>query len=101
MCVLKYIFFVRLRRPPRSTRTDTLLPDTTLFRSPEGRAPGRRGDRRLPPGAAAAAPPLLDRLGPAADRPQLGTDLATDDGAVVPGKPAGLPGGRQIGRAHV
>src|SRR3546814_3128191 len=25
-----------VRRPPRSTRTDTLFPDTTLFRSPEG-----------------------------------------------------------------
>src|SRR3546814_20781182 len=25
-----------IRRPPRSTRTDTLFPDTTLFRSPEG-----------------------------------------------------------------
>src|SRR3546814_7642674 len=27
------IFFLMMRRPPRSTRTDTLLPDTTLFRS--------------------------------------------------------------------
>src|SRR3546814_11192559 len=26
-------FFVRIRRPPRSTRTDTLFPCTTLFRS--------------------------------------------------------------------
>src|SRR3546814_7771630 len=26
-----------IRRPPRSTRTDTLFPYTTLFRSPEGR----------------------------------------------------------------
>src|SRR3546814_20625823 len=26
-------FFSRIRRPPRSTRTDTLFPDTTLFRS--------------------------------------------------------------------
>src|SRR3546814_599358 len=26
-------FFLRIRRPPRSTRTDTLLPYTTLFRS--------------------------------------------------------------------
>src|SRR3546814_9944543 len=26
-----------IRRPPRSTRTDTLLPYTTLFRSREGR----------------------------------------------------------------
>src|SRR3546814_18376827 len=25
-----------IRRPPRSTRTDTLFPDTTLFRSPQG-----------------------------------------------------------------
>src|SRR3546814_6395842 len=27
------MFFVMIRRPPRSTRTDTLLPYTTLFRS--------------------------------------------------------------------
>src|SRR3546814_19022478 len=27
------VFFFRLRRPPRSTRTDTLFPYTTLFRS--------------------------------------------------------------------
>src|SRR3546814_12155376 len=27
-------FFLRIRRPPRSTRTDTLVPYTTLFRSP-------------------------------------------------------------------
>src|SRR3546814_18005662 len=30
-----YIFFLRIRRPPRSTRTDTLFPYTTLFRSSE------------------------------------------------------------------
>src|SRR3546814_18555594 len=28
-----YFFFLRIRRPPRSTRTDTLFPYTTLFRS--------------------------------------------------------------------
>src|SRR3546814_14366108 len=27
-------FFLSIRRPPRSTRTDTLFPYTTLFRSP-------------------------------------------------------------------
>src|SRR3546814_9665242 len=27
-------FFLMIRRPPRSTRTDTLCPYTTLFRSP-------------------------------------------------------------------
>src|SRR3546814_6049815 len=31
-----------IRRPPRSTRTDTLFPYTTLFRSGRGRS-GRRG----------------------------------------------------------
>src|SRR3546814_4819720 len=29
-----WMFFLMLRRPPRSTRTDTLFPYTTLFRSP-------------------------------------------------------------------
>src|SRR3546814_179355 len=31
--VLYFIFFLMIRRPPRSTRTDTLFPYTTLFRS--------------------------------------------------------------------
>src|SRR3546814_6099025 len=30
-----------IRRPPRSTRTDTLFPYTTLFRSPDGASPAR------------------------------------------------------------
>src|SRR3546814_2476338 len=33
MSVHSFIFFLMLRRPPRSTRTDTLFPYTTLFRS--------------------------------------------------------------------
>src|SRR3546814_12996672 len=28
-----FFFFLMIRRPPRSTRTDTLFPYTTLFRS--------------------------------------------------------------------
>src|SRR3546814_17912179 len=31
-------FFLMIRRPPRSTRTDTLFPYTTLFRSRQGLA---------------------------------------------------------------
>src|SRR3546814_15922872 len=34
-----FFFFLMIRRPPRSTRTDTLFPYTTLFRS--GRGIGR------------------------------------------------------------
>src|SRR3546814_17251394 len=30
-----FFFFLMIRRPPRSTRTDTLFPYTTLFRSPD------------------------------------------------------------------
>src|SRR3546814_14577264 len=44
-----YIFFLMIRRPPESTRTDTLFPYTTLFRSrPHGpkRSDGHcEGDR--------------------------------------------------------
>src|SRR3546814_18381657 len=31
--VVDYFFCLMIRRPPRSTRTDTLFPYTTLFRS--------------------------------------------------------------------
>src|SRR3546814_20044457 len=31
--ILRFFFFLMIRRPPRSTRTDTLFPYTTLFRS--------------------------------------------------------------------
>src|SRR3546814_14535338 len=37
------VFFLMIRRPPRSTRTDTLFPYTTLFRSiTELLRPGRQ-----------------------------------------------------------
>src|SRR3546814_12075152 len=38
-CLLVYIFFLMIRRPPRSTRTDTLFPYTTLFRSERSHLP--------------------------------------------------------------
>src|SRR3546814_16447279 len=42
------IFFLMIRRPPRSTRTDTLFPYTTLFRSGVRQDPAGQpgGDRR-------------------------------------------------------
>src|SRR3546814_12629793 len=46
------------RRPPRSTRTDTLFPYTTLFRSPaaaEPRPPEHHGSPPAPEAAAHAA----------------------------------------------
>src|SRR3546814_6915058 len=45
-----------IRRPPRSTRTDTLFPYTTLFRSGRGRYRDERQDHR----AQACASPAAD-----------------------------------------
>src|SRR3546814_12673982 len=57
--LLLIVFFLMIRRPPRSTRTDTLFPYTTLFRS-EDASTGAIGARRWPGkgrGAAIAAAP--------------------------------------------
>src|SRR3546814_3593890 len=55
------------RRPPRSTRTDTLFPYTTLFRSyvprrPERSEPQQRPERRAQQ-RAPGEPPSADRAG--------------------------------------
>src|SRR3546814_3147966 len=70
-CLLLF-FFLMIRRPPRSTRTDTLFPYTTLFRSPGSQATDRpsfqsrigrdRTDEWLHPPRRQAAEPAQDRL---------------------------------------
>src|SRR3546814_14436953 len=57
-------FFLMIRRPPRSTRTDTLFPYTTLFRS-DGLAAGHRGvqgEGRVGLAGVAAPPVRLARV---------------------------------------
>src|SRR3546814_18305601 len=59
------LFFLRIRRPPRSTRTDTLFPYTPLFLSDRWDGQPRRCDRLRrphPPGPAPALRPF--RRGP-------------------------------------
>src|SRR3546814_3091187 len=60
-CSVFFFFFLMIRRPPRSTRTDTLLPYTTLFRSPD-----RGGAGKIPAGEipAVADPPPCRRVSP-------------------------------------
>src|SRR3546814_19223083 len=53
-------FFLMIRRPPRSTRTDTLFPYTTLFRSDD--QPVHPAGRSGVPGPAAAADVWFDRV---------------------------------------
>src|SRR3546814_9180801 len=74
-----------IRRPPRSTRTDTLFPYTTLFRSPE--QAGRAGE--VVAGVAALQRDVEQRLAagllehhPQQDRP--------------PGDAAPVPGGERV-----
>src|SRR3546814_5854538 len=68
------MFFLMIRRPPRSTRTDTLFPYTTLFRSDEQQRGSQRcghagadqqaGEhtQRASPGEAAPALAITDTL---------------------------------------
>src|SRR3546814_4012800 len=58
-CFFMFYFFLMIRRPPRSTRTDTLFPYTTLFRSSRRYERGRwssRGCRRHDHGDEGARP---------------------------------------------
>src|SRR3546814_15172169 len=96
LCLLRVLdsflfFLLMIRRPPRSTRTDTLFPYTTLFRSPlphplpaERPSPGLRR-RHLRVGAGSR-----DRGGGAAPL-QLARPLATAP------RPRRLPAARPAG----
>src|SRR3546814_15920396 len=90
-------FFLMILRPPRSTRTDTLFPYTTLFRSDPDRPGGDIG--RFPP-------PLTmgpgEVIGPAAVDLQrrIGRRLLQD--LALETRQHGEDGGPvEIGRAHV
>src|SRR3546814_20016884 len=66
MWIVLCFFFLMIRRPPRSTRTDTLFPYTTLFRS-------------LPASSATALPApasAAKTAAPAAEAPPVSTPAA-------------------------
>src|SRR3546814_2033242 len=74
-----------IRRPPGSTRTDTLFPYTTLFRAP---AHAARAGPRPSPGARGRRRPRRD--------PDPGPPAPRGDGAGGPGRRAArLAGGRR------
>src|SRR3546814_3177727 len=86
-------FFLMIRRPPRSTRTDTLFPYTTLFRSRAGGAEGGAGAlaagdlRAVVPGQAAPRTAAV---------PAQGHEATREIGAG--GRAAGTPG--RLAAAH-
>src|SRR3546814_13112007 len=83
------VFFLMIRRPPRSTRTATLFPYTTLFRSRRGQQHAIALDEDIAPAAFGYETGFVekDHFGRAAFGARR----------VVGGAQAGL----EIGRAHV
>src|SRR3546814_14694301 len=78
-------FVLRIRRPPGSTRTDTLFPYTTLFRSAEvvGKAFGETaGQRRSGEDRAVAAASADDDVGALAEQLHEGVHAGHGDDAV-------------------
>src|SRR3546814_1873094 len=78
-----FFFFLMIRRPPRSTRTDTLCPYTTLFRSPTcSQASSRAIAPPRVPGLRCAAAQAVRHLTPpgvAAARHQLGLGIRSEE----------------------
>src|SRR3546814_8561809 len=64
---VKFFVFLMIRRPPRSTRTDTLFPYTTLFRSEPHQANPRRLRSRTP-----RRPGRTDRMSRYAENTSVG-----------------------------
>src|SRR3546814_7911202 len=79
-------FYLMIRRPPRSTRTDTLFPYTTLFRSRDGRLQGRSELRKilLPAVRIECGDPLEQEADRVADRVISGTAAPTPGIAAAP-----------------
>src|SRR3546814_18369611 len=94
-----FYFFLMIRRPPRSTGTDTLLPYTTLFRSAGRVGQGRyRGGRLQGLGIEAQAAARRKQRGPKGPtRPfrAKGADEAQLQGKVRAGAAAGADRGAE------
>src|SRR3546814_11325654 len=91
-------FFLMIRRPPRSTRTDTLFPYTTLFRSAGAAGPGTAAlshhgaEQGRTGGGEGAGGRIAARLSPQAARHRGACGLALSR------RPVGIGGEGQLSR---
>src|SRR3546814_14564393 len=97
--MISFVLLLMCRRPPRTTRTDTLFPDTTLFRSRRviltasgGPFRDARLDemRRVTPEQAVAHPNW-----------SMGAKISVDSATMMNKGLELIEAARQIGRAHV
>src|SRR3546814_8352868 len=96
LLISRCLFFLMIRRPPRSTRTDTLFPYTTLFRSRAGQH--RRDDRADQDLGQPQRGPRADAgahlgAGPGRRTARLGRQRRLASGGPAPGRG---PGGRPL-----
>src|SRR3546814_11060848 len=101
--MLFYVFFLMTRRPPRSTRTDTLFPYTTLFRS-DGLSPVDEIAEQVLEAVvddvlAPAVAPLVQSVDEAIDGTATFAEIGQRGAGVL--EPARVASPLQIGRAHV
>src|SRR3546814_16654786 len=91
-------FFLMIRRPPRSTRTDTLFPYTTLFRSVV-----HEGNAQIAAEEVAAIGAAIENLlqGSWTDKNGATRPIGPGDIIVVAPYNAQVNALREIGRAHV
>src|SRR3546814_17446958 len=76
-CFIIFFFFLMIRRPPRSTRTDTLFPYTTLFRSENDES---KSVSETPPSCGRRSAPAVRRpSAPRARAPALRSEEHTSE----------------------
>src|SRR3546814_11877622 len=85
-----FSFFLKIRRPPRSTRTDTRFPYTTLFRSHVNGASGGQSERIV----------IVEDGGNPSESPRLHSFFGRSQRSIVHDQ-LGMPPCRQGGRKPV
>src|SRR3546814_11038940 len=104
MAVYSCVFFLMIRRPPRSTRTDTLFPYTTLFRSGDRieseHQAQKRGAGHGRPAPSVRSLPAPEVVESAAHREEDGDGEDGAEGRIGAALPPDQPCERQRGQAH-
>src|SRR3546814_12223735 len=93
-----YFFFLMIRRPPRSTRTDTRFPYTTLFRSQHWRSTPPAGCFQTLDPQIYSSVSAISRLRRC---PEPARRAVRDADGRPPSAGATAPAPGEIGRAHV